>query len=603
MGHCELLPGLVCVADDSAACGSEAIAEHREGALRVGKAKRNRRAGKEKRRSRVEVDSLPTEGERALYRLVSGSGPRNRLTLAGAYAWGYIDLALALREGRAPDWYDLTDPLDLILLGLAAPRRFEGPGQFGNVRTAWLRELRSTPHWPDVERFVREAVELSEETGSPVDSGENLMRLCARLEAAGLDRRSFSPSLHPEVMFADAPFATGVIRATVLPNPNSSVKRQANKFFDTLDTAETAEPSTCLDLLRQGARLMDRLGFPVRTESAMLIVALYIAIVASNDEPPDCLYDRAINWVFGLPEHSSLALVTDTLLAACEDERDPVDVVSCLLMVPAFRRPVDWGATRWHSAPGTDFAPLAIELGYRRIEMRDGAVVAIDPSTAAAFRDFERRFEDEYGSGPDPDSRVYVQLGGHVVPTPVLLELADLFDMHPAWRYACLREQAQLPDLDGEFATEGEREKWDAAVNRYLRSNPGPPPRADRELAKLRQVFVSVVLLQACHDQEFASLVVDALETGRECAIDVDMLEAVLEELATEFLEYLKSEPNVQRAVVERSRRCGGKQLVKRVKRASTSPAEYMDDSAVLFMCAVEYFSARMPERAVSTLT
>jgi hypothetical protein len=118
-------------------------------------------------------------------------------------------------DGDAPDWFQALDPLDTLFLGTAWPGRFLDAYQFGNARTAWLRLLRGTKHWPGVERFVTEVVQASETHQMPVDDGELMLLVVGRLEHASLDRTKLSTSLLPSAALADARFVHG-------PAPDSS---------------------------------------------------------------------------------------------------------------------------------------------------------------------------------------------------------------------------------------------------------------------------------------------------------------------------------------------------------------------------------------------
>ncbi|WP_431873962.1 hypothetical protein [Amycolatopsis sacchari] len=65
--------------------------------------------------------------EAALFRLIENNPP-GRLSLAGAYALGYCSVGVAQRGGEAPDWFGQIDPLDLVLIGLVAPKEFASAG-------------------------------------------------------------------------------------------------------------------------------------------------------------------------------------------------------------------------------------------------------------------------------------------------------------------------------------------------------------------------------------------------------------------------------------------------------------------------------------------
>jgi len=72
-------------------------------------------------------------GEAAVSRLARFNEP-GRMSLAGAYALGYGTLGLAQIDDDGPDWYNLLDPLDTLMLGTAFPKRFASMYEFANAR-------------------------------------------------------------------------------------------------------------------------------------------------------------------------------------------------------------------------------------------------------------------------------------------------------------------------------------------------------------------------------------------------------------------------------------------------------------------------------------
>ncbi|MDL4818656.1 hypothetical protein [Actinomadura opuntiae] len=98
----------------------------------------------------------------ALARLLRLNAP-GKVSLAGAYAFGYGALGMAQTEDDGPEWFHELDPLDALFLGTAWPKMFRDEFEFSNARDAWLRLLRGTVHWSRIERFVHEVVDASEE--------------------------------------------------------------------------------------------------------------------------------------------------------------------------------------------------------------------------------------------------------------------------------------------------------------------------------------------------------------------------------------------------------------------------------------------------------
>jgi hypothetical protein len=127
-------------------------------------------------------------GEAAVARLVRFNEP-GRMSLAGAYALGYGTLGMAQIEEDDPDWYDLLDPLDALVLGTAFPKRFASMYEFANARDRWLELLKGTVHGKGIEDFVRLCLRTSDEFRRPVDDGELMLVIAGQVEDARLDQR------------------------------------------------------------------------------------------------------------------------------------------------------------------------------------------------------------------------------------------------------------------------------------------------------------------------------------------------------------------------------------------------------------------------------
>src|SRR4051794_15242106 len=110
----------------------------------MGEAARRRRAaaagsGSSPARRTANTAADPREAATAaLARLMRVNRP-GRVSLAGAYAFGYGALGMAQQDGDGPDWFHQLDPLDALFLGTAFPGNFRDEYEFGNARSAWLR--------------------------------------------------------------------------------------------------------------------------------------------------------------------------------------------------------------------------------------------------------------------------------------------------------------------------------------------------------------------------------------------------------------------------------------------------------------------------------
>src|SRR6266536_6266293 len=188
----------------------------------MGEAARRRRAaqasGSPAARHTAPGTDPRADASAALTRLVR-LNPPGRVSLAGAYALGYGALGMAQHDGDGPDWFDQLDPLETLFLGTAWPFQLHDGYEFGNARTAWLRLIRTTPHWAGNHRVVTEVVQASEAHHLPVDAGELMLLVAGRLEAAGLDQRKLPAGLLPGTALAAARFVTGPGPDQPLPDP------------------------------------------------------------------------------------------------------------------------------------------------------------------------------------------------------------------------------------------------------------------------------------------------------------------------------------------------------------------------------------------------
>lgn len=289
------------------------------------------------------------------------SNAPGKLSLAGAYAFGYAGLAYAQHEGSDPYWFQEIDPLDALFLGTAWPQSFRDEFEFANARDAWLRILRGTQYGEGIQRFVREVVSASEELGIPVDDGELMLALAGRLEAAGLDGRRLPRRLLPRMALQGSRTVYGPPRDLRLPDPPDGVKERVRRFWK--DSAE--EPwanDTPQAVLRHGLRRFHDAGLPVKKESAMLLPAFYAGLMTKPGELLEDMGAHASAWALSLDETSVLVPVLDILMVAAEIEMSVAETLGRLFAVPAFTEPLPSDALLWTSSPGLALPRLAFEL-------------------------------------------------------------------------------------------------------------------------------------------------------------------------------------------------------------------------------------------------
>lgn len=351
----------------------------------VGKASRKKHGKKQDRQARKAASGAPAEvmdggdegdpqalGGQALGRLLRSNAP-GKLSLAGAFAFGYMALGLAQQEGAEPDWYQEVDPLDALFLGTAWPKRFRDEFEFANSRDAWLRLLRGTVHEKGVQRFVREAVSASEELELPVDHGELMLALTGRLEAAGLDQRHLPRRLLPEAALQGCRAADGPSPDLRLPDLPVDAKQRVKRFWK--DTEEESwTPDTPEAILRNGLRRFRDQGLPVKEKTGLLLPALYSALMAKPGELLEDAGEHAWAWALSLDEASTLVPVLDILLVAPELGMSVGRTLKHLFSVPAFTEPIPQDALLWTSSPGLALPRLAFELGIPEVSTWEAVI-------------------------------------------------------------------------------------------------------------------------------------------------------------------------------------------------------------------------------------
>ncbi|MEV6780491.1 hypothetical protein [Streptomyces syringium] len=315
-----------------------------------------------------------TLGEQALARLLRSNAP-GKLSLAGAYAFGYVALGHAQMEGTEPDWYQEIDPLDALFLGSTWPGKFRDEFEFANARDAWLRLLRGTVHGKGIQRFVGETISASEELGIPVDDGKLMLALAGRLEAAGLDRRRLPRRLLPKVALQSCRAVYGPSLDLPLPDPPEDAKQRVKRFWkDVEEESWAGAGDTPQAVLRDGLRRFHDAGLPVKQESGMLLPALYAALMTKPGELLEDMAEHAWAWGVSLDEASPLVPVLDVLLVAAELEMSVAKTLGHLFAVPAFTEPIPSDALLWTSSPGLALPRLAFELGIPKVSTLEKTV-------------------------------------------------------------------------------------------------------------------------------------------------------------------------------------------------------------------------------------
>ncbi len=556
----------------------------------MGKAARRRRQGAAWQGAAVprsrradggsQSDDPRARAQAAVVRLVRGNLP-GKVSLAGAYALGFGVLGMAQAEGDEPEWFAELDPLDTLFLGTVWPRRFADGYEFGNALTAWLGLLRGTVHWAGLERFVREVLAASAEHDLPVDEGELMLLVAGRLEAAGLDQRKLPRSLLPGTALADTRLARGPDPDAPLPDPPPDAVGRVERLWAATEMAMPHD-GTAQDALREGLHLLGAAGVDVRRETAVLLPALYIALVAGEFEELAQAGERAVAWALGLARDSALVPVTDVLLTAAQRGLDPDTALAHLLAIPAFAEPVRPEDRRWHSWPGTELISLAFELGYPQVLTRDSKVLRVDPDQAVALEALVRRFEEKFGRPPGPDDPLFfdpdadepqpVSLTGLETETVAMLEAAGIC---PAWIYAYQHTGGLLPRPDGSFASARDQAEWDEVISRYVRVHqPGVPVDHQAETRKLATITAIMTLQMAADDPGYGAAMAAQLGTaGGPAGTDSALLREYLHACAGELGGTLRADRAVAQAAAEHARAWGGASLASRLQAAARAGA------------------------------
>jgi len=570
----------------------------------VGKAARRRRQGTGRqggpapRKARADGggqgDDPRSRAQAAVTRLVRGNPP-GKVSLAGAYALGFGALGMAQAEGDEPEWFAELDPLDTLFLGTVWPRKFADAYEFANALTAWLRLLRGTVHWAGIERFGREVLAASAEHDLPVDEGELMLLVAGRLEAAGLDQRKLPRSLLPGAALAGARLARGPDPDAPLPDPPPDAAGRVEQMWAATEIGMPHD-GTAQDALREGLHLLGTAGIDVRRETAVLLPALYIALVAGEFEELARAGERAVAWALGLAEDSSLVPVTDVLLTAPQRGLDPDTALGHLFAIPAFTDPVQPGDRQWHSWPGTELVSLAFELGYPQVLTLDSKVVRVDRDQAAALEAQVRRFEEKFGRPPGPDDPLFfdpdadepqpVSLTGLEAETVGMLEAAGIC---PAWIYAYQHTGGLLPRPDGSFASARDEAEWDEVISRYLRVHqPGTVVDHQAETRKLASITTVMTLQMAADDAAYgAAMAAQVGRAGGPAGTDSALLRGYLRACAEELGSALRADCAIAQAAGELARAWGGAGMASRLQAAARGGAGDSIADDVLLAAAV----------------
>jgi hypothetical protein len=523
-------------------------------------------------------------GEAALARLLRFNEP-DRMSLAGAYALGYGTLGMAQIDDDNPGWYNELDPLDALVLGTAAPKRFADGYEFANTRDRWLDSLRDTVHWRGIATFVRLVVAASNEFRRPVDDGGLMLAVLSRVEDARLDQRKLPRALLPETALAGSRLAVGPSVTTSLRDPSGDAGELVAQFWkSTKLDLEVEHDGTAGDALREGVCLLLRAGLNAVDDPMLLLPALYLALVAREDDLLDEAAERAEAWAQGLADDSPLALIVDTIRTSAERRLSSSEILARLYGLTAFTGQVRAEDRTWHSEPGYALQSIAFELGFTEIRTRDHTVRKLSNDTAAALSVQRERFIEQFGRPPAPNEPLFFDPDAAEPTTisPVELESASVaqleaLDVSPAWIYATQHTDGLLPMLDGSFHNEDDRRQWNQAVARYLSTHPGSVVDTTAELRKLRIGAATASLHMATASPQYATSLIERMQTVTAHEYSgAALILTLLQSTADDLVDLLRNNLGIAEKAKEFARAWNGADLAAAVEQARDGdmPAE-----------------------------
>jgi hypothetical protein len=546
-------------------------------------------------------ESLRANAEASLIRLIQ-KNPPGKISLAGAFALGYAALGMAQREKSEPEWFHELDPLDTMFLGTAWPHTFRHGYEFANVRTAWLRLLRGTSYWQGIERFVREILAASEEHDLPVDDRELMLLLAERLEAIGLDQRKLPRNLLADQALTSARVVYGPAYDTELPNPPPDAAERVASVWAAAKSG-LLDNATAADAVQLGLHLMAASRPGIRSETTVLLPALYVGLVASKYQDISKVGERSVAWALGLSADSPLVSVTDVLLVASQRELDPDTTLRHIFGLPAFTEPVRTEDRLWHSWPGRALIDLAFELGHPQVITREGKAIQLGRGAAAIFEAQLRRFEQKFGRPPRPGDSIFFDSNADQ-PQPVpeadleteTISMLEAVGISKAWIYAYQCTGGLLPRLDGTFVSERDRAEWDEAVDEYMETHEREDDADhEAETQKLQGAFVITTLQMAADDPEYgAALATQVAAVDMLSNNDVVLLKQYLRAWASELTGALRSERMIFSATCENARVWADADLPNRVQDAAKASADDLVADDVLLAVAVAVIKERV---------
>jgi hypothetical protein len=404
----------------------------------------------------------------------------------------------------------------------------------------------------------------------------------------------------PATLLEGSRFIFGPEEGITLPEPPSDASERVDRLWS---AAQVSMPhdGTAVDALRQGLHMLGAAGLDTRSDPAALLPALYVSLVATEDEDLSEAVEHAVAWALGLGADSPLVPVTDVLLVAPSRGLDADTVLGHLFGIPAFGERASEEGRSWHSSPGNTLLSLAFDLGYRQVITRDSKVIRMDQGTVAGMQAQFRKFEEKFGRPPGPRDPVFFDPDADE-PTPLTMEGAQettvamlkAAGISPAWIYAYEHTDGLLPTYDGSFLSEQDQAEWDDKVEEYIElHDPDLEVDHDIETRNLQGMLVVTTLQMVAADPQYASSLAARLDTvPLPTDGDVTLLDEQLRAWEGWLTQELCSNTSVAESACEYARAWSGAQLAGRLRAAADAPDEDIPAS-VLLAVAVSAFPVR----------
>ncbi|MEO3781888.1 hypothetical protein ABGB12_01050 [Actinocorallia sp. B10E7] len=518
---------------------------------------------------------LPVSGVAGLDEAIASAlGPLGELSgedmegppadLAQAYVRG---AAMQATAAERYSWYLRCDPLDVLFLGASPQLVFiDHAHRFGNERTRWLRSLRGTTTWTLVEEFAQAAVATAHEFRLPLDDIRLVLALTGRIGGYAWARPPL-PDEHLPVLKGSG------LDGYQMPTPPIDAAERSAMFWRSLEV-ELPCDGTVIDTLR--AALHDLGYHPGRRGLGGLPATCLGVCLAHRLGLRDLDGEGHRWWLLGFPEGSPLHEPGRVLAISDRDGLDNATALAHLLGTPGFGEVFDPADARWHSAPGTDLPPLALELGEAlaassgKLWLPDGTVRTID---RAGLAQRISEVQDTINLHRADPGRTLPPNAVPKLPRQSYKEAFEQIGVSAAWSHA-FDTTGLTPGFDGWFADPEAAARWQAAVTDHQTTHPHESCDPDADRRRLRRFMALGTLHLAKQTPEFGASLLSRLTASGDDLIAG--LRLALTDTADELQTALRLAPEIAQRAAEHARAWSGTALEAEVHATAqgTPPSE-----------------------------